>query len=244
MKKFVFITGVSREAGIGFGLATAMAQQGFEVIIGARDLAIVEDLAKKISAAAAGAMVVAQSLDITNDASVAEAAAFVEKRYGRLDVLINNAGAFLDYGIHPLETDFDYTRQAFETNLFGAWRMVKHFHPLLKKGVQSRIVNVSSGAGSFNDPVFGLGVHPAVVTSYGISKLALNGLTVKLARQLADDRILVNSICPGFVATAPGMENMGARPVGEAVGGIIWAATLPDDGPSGGFFRDGMAIDW
>ena len=136
------------------------------------------------------------------------------------------------------------TKAAFETNLFGAWRMVKHFHVLLKKSEHPRIVNISSGAGSFQDPFFGMGVHPAIVTSYGLSKLALNGLTVKLARQLKDDGILINAVCPGFVATAPGMIDMGARSVSEAVPGIVWAATLPDAGPTGGFFRDREVLAW
>jgi NAD(P)-dependent dehydrogenase (short-subunit alcohol dehydrogenase family) len=122
--------------------------------------------------------------------------------------------------------------------------MVQYFYPLLQKSEKPRIVNISSGAGSFGDPVFGLGVHPAVVTSYGISKLALNGLTVKLARQLKDEGILINSVCPGFVATSEGMTEMGARPVSEAIDGIIWAATLPDSGPSGGFFRDQQPLPW
>lgn len=232
----VLVTGVSREAGIGFGLAGALFEQGHTVILTARNL-------DKAEARAAGISedrdkLVPVQLDITSEESVGALFRLVKERFGRLDVLINNAGAGLDFGVHPIETDFDTTRQIFETNLFGAWRMVKHFLPLLKESTHPRIVNVSSGAGSFGDPVFGLGVHPAIVTSYGLSKLALNGLTVKLARQLGPEGILVNAVCPGFVATAPGMTEMGARPVREAVPGILWAANLPDDGPNGGFFRD------
>ena len=238
----VLITGVSRAEGIGYGLAQAMAQQDFQVVIAARDQSKAEALAKNLPTNNNG--VLAEALDITDDASVAALAEFVGARFGRLDVLINNAGVGLDYGVHPLETDFDIARATLETNLFGAWRMVKHFCPLLQKSQHPRVVNISSGAGSFGDPQFGLGVHPAVVTSYGISKLALNGLTVKLARQLKDEGILVNSVCPGFVATAEGMEEMGARPVGEAVEGILWATTLPDDGPTGGFFRDKQPLAW
>lgn len=244
IRKIVLITGVSREEGIGYGVAKKMAEQGFEVIITARSQEKAEALSKKISTN--GVNVTAEALDIESDESVSNLADFIRSRYERLDVLINNAGAGFDFGVHPLQTDFDITRKTLETNLFGTWRMIQQFHSLLKAADEPRIVNISSGAGSFGDPQFGLGVHPAVVTSYGLSKLALNGLTVKLNRQFreASEKIKINSVCPGFVATYPGTEEMGARPVTEAVDGIIWAATLPPDGPSGGFFRDQAPLPW
>lgn len=241
-KSIVLITGVSREEGIGFGLAKAMAQQGFEVIITARELVKAEELAEKI--ADDNHTIVAEQLDITQDQSVAALATFIKARYGRLDVLINNAGGILDYGIQPLDSDFATTKEAFEINLFGAWRLIKAVHPLLKASPKPRIVNISSGTGSFSHPQFGLKAHPAYYTSYGLSKLALNGLTVQLARQLKEDGILINAVNPGFVATSPGMEAWGARSVADSVDGIIWAATLPDNGPSGGFFEDKQALSW
>ncbi len=241
-KTIVLITGVGREEGIGFGLAKAMAAKNFEVIITARSLHDAEELSKKISTSNDG--VVAEALDITQEESVKNISEFIASRYGRLDVLINNAGGHLDYMIQPLDTDFETTKQAFETNLFGTWRVIKHMHPLLKKSEHPRVVNISSGAGSFTHQVFGMAVHPALLTSYGLSKLALNGLTVQIARQLKADKILVNALNPGFVATAEGMENMGARSVADSVDGIIWAATLPDDGPTGQFFEDGKLLNW
>ncbi|MEO1487215.1 MAG: SDR family NAD(P)-dependent oxidoreductase [Bacteroidota bacterium] len=243
-RKIALVTGVSREEGIGFGISRELASQGFDVIITARNKSAAEELSKKISTD--GNLVIAEGLDITNEKSVSDLAEFVKERFQRLDILINNAGAGFDFGVHPLETEFNVTKDILDINLFGAWRMVKSFYPLLQQSEQSRIVNISSGAGSFGDPIFGLGVHPSVVTSYGISKLALNGLTVKLARQFneAGDKIKVNSICPGFVATYEGTAEMGARPVSEAVDGILWAATLPDDGPTGGFFRDKEPLSW
>jgi NAD(P)-dependent dehydrogenase (short-subunit alcohol dehydrogenase family) len=159
-------------------------------------------------------------------------------------VLVNNEGAFFDQGNQPLSTDFQFASEAFDTNLFGTWRMIKAFVPLLKNSEAGRIVNVSSGAGSFSDPVFGLPHHQGIVPVYSLTKLALNGLTVKLARELQDTNITINSVCPGFVATYPGTEQWGARPVNEGVKGIVWAATLPQDGPSGGFFRDGQPLGW
>lgn len=100
-------------------------------------------------------------------------------------------------------------------------------------------LDVSSGAGSHGDTVFGLTFNQNMGPSYSVSKAALNALTVKIAIKLKDTGILVNAVCPGFTATAPGMEAMGARPVSEGAAGLVWAATLPDDGPTGGFFRDG-----
>jgi NAD(P)-dependent dehydrogenase (short-subunit alcohol dehydrogenase family) len=143
-----------------------------------------------------------------------------------------------------LETPFEHVREAFETNLFGGWRVIKAMYPLLKKSTAPRIVNISSGAGSFSHPVFGMPVHPALLTSYGLSKLALNGLTVQIARQLRPEGILVNAVNPGFVATAEGMDKMGARSVADSVDAIIWAATLPEGGPTGKFFEDKQLIDW
>ncbi|MEO1256654.1 MAG: SDR family NAD(P)-dependent oxidoreductase [Bacteroidota bacterium] len=105
-------------------------------------------------------------------------------------------------------------------------------------------MNVSSGAGSFEDTIFGLSVHQGIVPAYGLTKLALNGLTVKTARQLKDEKIKVNAVCPGFVATYPGTEEWGARPVEEGARGIVWAATLDQNGPTGGFFRDGAPLKW
>jgi len=241
-KSIVLITGVSREEGIGFGLAKEMAKRGFEVVITARDLNKAEDLAKKISTN--GNSVTAEQLDITNDESVKQLAQFIKARFGRLDILINNAGGHLDYMVQPLDTDFELTKQAFETNLFGAWRVTKHLHSLLKVSKHPRVVNISSGAGSFTHPIFGMHVHPALLTSYGLSKLALNGLTVQIARQLKSNNILVNAVNPGFVATAEGMTAMGARTVEESVDGIIWVATLPDDGATGSFFEDKKILSW
>ncbi len=237
------VTGVSREEGIGFGVAKALATLGFDVILTARNIASAQALSEKIENPQ---NVIAKSLDITQDESISEIVEFVENKFQKLDVLINNAGAGFDFGMHPLETDLEITKNTLDINLFGAWRMIKGFYHLLKKSNQSRVVNISSGAGSFGDHVFGLAVHPSIVTSYGISKLALNGLTVKLARQFneAGDKIKINSICPGFVATYEGTAEMGARPVSEVVDGIVWAATLTDDGPTGGFFRDKAPLSW
>jgi NAD(P)-dependent dehydrogenase (short-subunit alcohol dehydrogenase family) len=237
MDKISLITGVSRDMGLGYETAKQLSALGYKVIITAREIEKAKALADKTS-------LKAMRLDITNDKNVNQLAADIEKEFGKLDVLINNASGFFDQGGEPLSTDIQYVKDAFEANLLGAWRMAKAFVPLLKRSSAGRIVNVSSGAGSFTDPIFGLSNHQGNVPVYGITKLALNGLTVKLARELKDTSIKVNSVCPGFVATYPGTEQWGARPVAEGAKGIVWAAMLDNDGPSGGFFRDGTTLSW
>lgn len=236
-KKIALVTGVSREMGLGFEIAKQLQKANFDVIISARKLEKVLELAKEIGA-------IAEQLDITDEQSVNQLASKISQEFGKLDVLINNAGAFFDQGAEPLSANMEFVKNALDTNLLGAWRMIKAFHPLLEKSDHPRIVNVSSGAGSFGDPVFGLSNHFSKVPVYGITKLALNGLTVKFAKQFEGSKIKINSVGPGFTATYPGTEQWGARPVGEGAKSVVWAALLPDDGPSGGFFRDGKRIDW
>ena len=236
-KPLALITGVSREMGLGFETARQLVEKGFKVICTARTLEKVEQLASKIGAEA-------KQLDITNQIHIQQLAEEVTNEYGKLDVLINNAGAFFDQGGQPLSAEMDFIQEAFNTNLFGAWRMTKAFIPLLEKSDAGRIVNVSSEAGSFSDPIFSLENHPNNVPVYSLTKLALNGLTVKLARELKDSSIKVNAATPGFIATYPGTEEWGARPVPEGAKSIVWAATLPADGPSGQFFRDGKRLAW
>jgi NAD(P)-dependent dehydrogenase (short-subunit alcohol dehydrogenase family) len=171
------------------------------------------------------------ALDVAVDASVRAATADL----GRLDVLVNNAAILYDTWQRGVEADLDEVREAFETNVLGAWRLSQAVVPLLRRSPAGRIVNVSSGAGALHDMGGG-------TPAYRTSKAALNALTRILAAELRHDRILVNSVCPGWVATD--MGGGGGRPVSEGAAGIVWAATLPDDGPTGGFFRDGRAIDW
>lgn len=236
-QKIVLITGVSREMGLGFEMAKKFANEGYQVILTAREIEKAKKLADKLN-------VVAMQLDVTDDTSVEKLATEISNNFGKLDILVNNAVNRLDFGGQPLSTDLNFAKEALDTNLFGAWRMAKAFVPLLKKSEGGRIVNVGSGAGSFTDPVFGMVTNPGDFTVYGITKVALNGLTVKLARELKDTKIKVNSACPGFVATYPGMAENGAKPVSEGAESIYWAATIPADGPSGGFFRNGQKLDW
>jgi len=240
-KRLALVTGVSREMGLGYEVARQLAGEGVKVIVSARELDRAVPLSIKLKNE--GLDVVPIVLDILDESSIANAVLEIENRYGKLDSLVNNAGGFYDEGGTPLRQTFDYVRKALDTNLFGTWQVTKSFIPLLEKGDHACVVNVSSGAGSFADPDFGL-IAKNDLTAYGISKLALNGLTVKFAAELKGQGIKVNAVCPGFTATYPGTEAWGARPIAEGAGGIVWAATLPKDGPTGGFFRDGKPLPW
>ncbi len=241
-KPIALITGVSRPTGLGLETARQLGHKGFRVLITARDLSKVEALAKSLKSE--GIDVTAASLDVTSDTSVDALCKMVSDTFGKLDVLINNANSVYDAGVKTLSTDFEVVHQALETTLFGAWRMCKAFVPLLRKSSQARIVNLGSGAGTFADGFWGLGHNTQGVPAYGIAKNSIHALTAKLAFELADSGILVNAVCPGFVATYEGTEAMGARPIPDGAKGIVWAATLPPDGPNGGLFRDGEPIGW
>lgn len=167
--------------------------------------------------------------------SLAGAVTSIGGEHDRVDVVINNAAIHYDTFQNVIDPDFDVVREAFHTNVFGAWHTVLAFLPLLRKSAHARIVNVSSGAGTLTEMGGGL---PA----YRLSKVSLNALTRMFAAEFADDHILVNSICPGWVDTD--MGGSGGRPVKDGAAGIVWAATLPDDGPSGGVFRDRRPIPW
>jgi NAD(P)-dependent dehydrogenase (short-subunit alcohol dehydrogenase family) len=234
------VTGVSREMGLGFETSRQLAQKGYKVIMTARNLDAVALLSEQLKAE--GLDTEAMILDTTDSQRIKALAREIEVKFGKLDVLVNNAGAFFDANGSVLAADLDFVSDALDTNLIGTWRVTQGLIGLIRKSLHGRIVNVSSGAGSFTDPVFGLLYHPQNVPVYGISKLALNGFTVKLAKELKDENILVNAVCPGWVATYPGTAEWGARPVSAGAAGIVWAATLPDGSPTGGFFRDREAI--
>lgn len=230
-RKIALVTGANR--GIGLEIVRQLSEIGISVILGSRDFAKGETAATKLNDE--GMNVPPVQLDVTNDESIERIVKEVEREFERLDVLINNAGILYDTWQKPSNADFKIVREAFETNTLGAWRMCKAFAPLLKKSAAGRIVNVSSEAGS-------LAVMGAGTPAYSVSKAALNAVTKLFAAELKSDRILVNSVCPGWVATE--MGGSGGRPVAEGAASVVWAATLPHDGATGGFFRDGKPLDW
>jgi NAD(P)-dependent dehydrogenase (short-subunit alcohol dehydrogenase family) len=222
------VTGANR--GIGLEVCRQLADKGFTVLLGSRDIEKGRAAAAKLSSA-----VVAVELDVANADHPLRFARDVKTEYGRIDVLVNNAGVHYDDDETAITADWRVVREAFETNFFGAWRMAQAIAPVMQAARHGRIVNVSSQAGS-------LATMRGGTPAYSTSKAALNALTRVLAGDLAGTGILVNAVCPGWVATD--MGGSGGRPVAEGAKGIVWAATLPDDGPTGGFFRDGKALAW
>lgn len=229
--KIALVTGANR--GIGLETVRQLAALRMTVILGARDVTKGAAAAEMLEIKSGE--ILPRQLDVTDQESVNRLAKEIEIEFGRLDVLINNAGILYDTWQRASTADLNTVHEAFETNFFGAWRMCLAFVPLVKRSRAGRIVNVSSEAGSLSN--MGAGT-PA----YSTSKAALNAFTRTLAAELKADKILVNAVCPGWVATDLG--GSGGRPVAEGAGSVVWAATLPDEGPTGGFFRDGKPLPW
>ena len=224
------VTGANR--GIGRDVARQLARHGFLVIAGSRDLDAGERTARQLDPA--GGRVIARRLDVTDPATIQAAADWTAEHCGRADVLVNNAAIHYDTWQHARDADLTVVREALDTNLLGAWRATQAFLPLLRRSAHARIVNVSSEGGSISGMTGG-------TPAYSVSKAALNALTRLLAGELRADRILVNAVCPGWTDTDMGQ---GGRPVAEGAASVMWAALLPDDGPTGGFYRDGQPLPW
>jgi NAD(P)-dependent dehydrogenase (short-subunit alcohol dehydrogenase family) len=219
-ERVALVTGASR--GIGAEIARQLERQGLTVVRGVRAPDPADPTQRR--------------LDVTDQASVDALAAGIERDPGRLDVLVNNAGILLDTGRPGVGADLDVVRATLDTNLFGAWRVASAVAHLLRRSSHGRIVNVSSGLGQLADMRGG-------TPGYRMSKVSLNALTRIFAHELAADGVLVNSTCPGYVRTD--MSGPGAtRSPAEGADTAVWLVTLPDDGPTGGFFRDRRPIPW
>ncbi len=226
------VTGANR--GIGREVARQLAERGYEVILSARKESAAGEAAAEV-AAQTGASVSALTLDVADPTSIATAAQTLRQSPGRLDVLVNNAGIGSDFGVAGVDPDFEAIQRALDTNFFGAYRLTIAVLDLLRKSDRPRIVNVSSGMG-------GVAEMGGWSPGYRVSKAALNAMTRILSTELKDDGFLVNSACPGFVNTDMGGPMGAKKPVEDGASGIVWLATLPEDGPTGGFFRDGKPV--
>jgi len=229
-ERVAIVTGANR--GIGLEVTRQLADLGYTVVLGSRDLGKGEAAAKKLKV---GDRVMARRLDVTEQSTIDRLRDEIATTFGSVRVLVNNAAIHYDTWENAADADLRTVQEALDTNLFGAWRMCQAFIPLLRKSKHGRIVNVSSEAGS-------LASMGAGAPAYAVSKVALNALTRMLAAELRRDRILINSVCPGWVATD--MGGPGGRPVREGAASIVWAVELPDGGPTGGFFRDGRPVPW
>lgn len=225
------VTGANR--GLGLEVARQLAASGHKVILSSRDSHKGQTALQSIQQD--GYDLIFHQLDVTDQASIQALKNWIGDQFGRLDILVNNAGINYDTWHTALNADLREAHQTIEANLFGPWYLSQALLPLMQKNNFGRVVNVSSGAGALN----GMG---SGTPAYSISKAGLNVLTIKLAAEVGGG-ILVNAVCPGWVRTDMGGSNA-TRSVAEGAAGIIWAATLPAGGPSGGFFRDGKPINW
>ena len=222
------VTGANR--GIGREVARQLGEHGYEVLLSARDAGKAASAAREL-AEDTGARFTPVTLDVADPASIAAAAEGMRSDPGRLDVLVNNAGIGSDFGVSGASPDFDAIQRALDTNFYGAYRLTVAMLELLRQSPHPRIVNVSSGMG-------GVAEMGGWSPGYRVSKAALNSMTRILSTELKGEGFLVNSACPGFVATDMGGPMGATKTVADGAAGVVWLATLPDDGPTGGIFRD------
>ncbi len=226
------VTGANK--GIGFQIARQLAEREVRVVLTARDEARGRAAVEALSGVAVPP--VFHQLDVTDSDSATALAAFLDGEFGRVDILINNAGVALDPWRSWVDLDVDTLRATMETNAFGAFIVTKHLIPLLRRSDSARVVNLASALGSLENMA-------GKSLAYRMSKTALNAFTRVLADELRADGVLVNSMCPGWVHTDLGGPDAPRSPE-EAADTCIWLATLGDDGPTGGFFKDREPLPW
>ncbi len=233
--KVAVVTGGNR--GLGFETSRQLAKKGYQVILTSRDAAKGQTAAEKLKAEELD--VISHPLDVTNHESIDQLAEFIRQRFGKVDVLVNNAGIYIDNqtGENSIfNAKIDTLQQTIETNVYGVLQVTQALITLMKENNYGRIVNVSSGMGQLHDMDGG---SPA----YRLSKTGVNVLTRIFASELKDTNILVNSVCPGWVKTDMGGANAQRTPE-QGVDTIVWLATAADGSATGGFFRDRQLIDW
>ena len=233
MERIAIVTGANR--GIGLGVAGRLAKEGMLVVLTARD-ATKGETARRILDAE-GSQVRFHALDVRDRGQADRLADWLDREFGRVDVLVNNAGILPDpRRARALDISVEVVREALETNLIGVLNVTQALAPLMKRRGYGRIVNISSELGQ----LAGMGVG---TPAYRLSKTALSALTRMFANELAESGIKVNAMSPGWVRTDLGGPNA-PRTVEQAADTVAWLATLPDDGPTGGFFKDCKPIPW
>ncbi|HZZ39425.1 MAG TPA: SDR family oxidoreductase [Acidobacteriaceae bacterium] len=242
-EKVAFITGGNK--GLGFETARQLGKLGVAIVIGSRDAAKGKAAAEKLKAE--GVQAEAVRFDITKTADYKEVYSYLDRKYGHLDILINNAGVSKEEfmaGNNTSGTSAEVLHETFDTNFFGAVQLTQTLLPLIRKAPAGRIVNLSSILGSLalhadpNSPIYN-----AKAFAYDASKAALNSFTIHLAHELRDTKIKVNSAHPGWVKTDMGTD---AAPmeIPDGAKTSVALATLPDDGPSGAYIHLDQTLPW
>jgi len=231
-QRIALVTGGNR--GIGLEVCRQLAQLGIEVVLGSRDLA--KGVAAAEQLIAAGLPVAARQLDVSSGQSIRECMNWVRKELGRLDVLVNNAGIMVDEDEADPVAELEVIRDTMQVNVYGPLLLSRLAVPIMKSRRYGRIVNLSSGMGSLSEMSAGY-------LAYRLSKAGINVVTRVVAAESEGMGILVNSVDPGWVKTAMGGRGAN-RTVQKGAESVVWLATLPESGPTGGFFRDRKSIPW
>jgi NAD(P)-dependent dehydrogenase (short-subunit alcohol dehydrogenase family) len=219
-----------------------LARLGLTVVVGARDAGRGEAAAEALRVEGGDAITV--PLDVTDADSAAAAASTIKERYGRLDVLVNNAGILAERGERPSDMPLDLLRRTYETNVVGVVTVTQAMLPLLRLAPAGRVVNVSSSLGSLTRTTEeGSDYAKYPLLAYNASKAALNSVTVSFANELRDTPIRVNAVCPGYCATDLNGHS-GPRSVEQGAAIIVRLATVGPDAPTAGFFDDDGSIPW
>jgi NAD(P)-dependent dehydrogenase (short-subunit alcohol dehydrogenase family) len=239
-RRVALVTGANR--GIGLEIARQLSDLGISVVIGSRDPA--QGKAAAASLQNDRREVHSQLIDVTRANTIQSAVGQILDQFGRIDILVNNAGIMIDAGTNILELDLTIFQNTLETNALGPLLLSQACIPHMLVNDYGRIVNISSTLGSLTDIASPDSSYALVLSpAYRLSKALLNGLTALLAKELRGTNILVNSACPGWVRTHVGGDQAPLMPA-QGAETPVWLATLPDDGPTGGFFREKRAIPW
>jgi NAD(P)-dependent dehydrogenase (short-subunit alcohol dehydrogenase family) len=231
-KKVAIVTGANR--GIGFETCRQLSQLGIVTILTSRDEAKGRSAVSSLRIDDSDLLF--HQLDVADKDSIVRLRKFVSDKFNRCDILVNNAGVFLDRGVSILNLEEEILKQTIQINSLGAFNMYQEFLPLMQAAGYGRIVNVSSAMGSIS----AMGGGSA---AYKLSKLLMNGMTRIMAAEIGQDDIKINAMAPGWVRSDMGGSNA-PRTLSQGADTIIWLATLPADGPSGGFFEDRTPAAW
>lgn len=234
-QKIALVTGANR--GLGLEISRQLGKQGITILLGSRTLAAAEVAAKGLQEE--GLDVIGVQLDVTNEEHISAIFNYIDKAYGHLDILINNAGVLLEKSVD----EKDAFRKTIEANTIAPFILTETLLPLLLKSDAGRIVNQSSIIGSLEVMSTNERVQGFAVPGYAASKAALNMLTVYWANQLKDTSVKVNSVHPGLVKTDMGGATADLSIV-DGARSAVRLATIPDDGPNGGFFHLDKILPW
>lgn len=239
-KRVALVTGANR--GIGYAISRRLGEQNHTVILGTRDSNKGATACSRLQAERLD--VHFELLDVTEKKSIKTVIESIQAQFGRLDILINNAGIMIDGELDAQNVDLETIQKTLQTNAMGPLLLCQHCIPLMKAGGYGRIVNMASTLGSLTEMADPKSGYAGVRTpAYRLSKAALNCVTTLIAKEVRNANILINSACPGWVRTDMGGTQAPLTPE-QGADTPVWLATLPDGGPTGGFYRQRTMIPW